>query len=89
VCPSVYTYNTHVCIAFSCGFFNALAPAANAYYNKEANLICLRCAKHKHKKSIANAKIQYFKLKQEYLYSLQEHKMTLTGKVQDEFCTSC
>ncbi|CUA70480.1 hypothetical protein RSOLAG22IIIB_08893 [Rhizoctonia solani] len=65
--------------AFSRGFFRALMPAADTYYNKESNLIRLRCAEYHTQKSTAEAKIEHLKVKQEYLMALREEEIVLTG----------
>ncbi|CAE6334891.1 unnamed protein product [Rhizoctonia solani] len=74
--------------AFSRGFFIALGPAADAYYNKESNLIRLRCAEYDRRRSSAESTIRFFDSKKEYLFTLRKHETTLFGKVLEQFRAS-
>ncbi|CAE6456081.1 unnamed protein product [Rhizoctonia solani] len=64
--------------AFSRGFFRVLKPVTNVYYNKESNLIRLRCVEYNTQKSTIEAKSQYFDSRKQYIMALSEEEAQMT-----------
>ncbi|CAE6436371.1 unnamed protein product [Rhizoctonia solani] len=75
--------------AFSRGFFRAVKPVINVYYNKESNLIRLRCAEYHAQASTAKAKIQNLEAKKQYLMALRENEINLTGASLERYRQTC
>ncbi|KAF8710715.1 hypothetical protein RHS03_02171, partial [Rhizoctonia solani] len=71
--------------AFSRGFFNAIGPATDAYYNKESNLVRLDCFKYDRQKSSADAQTLRDNSRKEFLMTLREHEESLSAKALEQF----
>ncbi|EUC64354.1 hypothetical protein RSOL_439940, partial [Rhizoctonia solani AG-3 Rhs1AP] len=70
---------------FSRGFFRALGPATDAYYNKQANLIRLQCAEYDREKDMVEAKIRLIDSRKAWLMALRESEAKYTGQARLQF----
>ncbi|KDN33655.1 hypothetical protein RSAG8_13256, partial [Rhizoctonia solani AG-8 WAC10335] len=71
--------------AFNRGFFHALRPATNKYYNQESNLIHLRCAEHHARRTTVDACNQHIENRKDLIMTLRETQHKLTGRERAQF----
>ncbi|CAE7232528.1 unnamed protein product [Rhizoctonia solani] len=71
--------------AFSRGFFRGLAPATDAYYNKESNLIRLQCAEYDRAIALVEATIRLIDGRKFYLVTLRESEAKIPSSERPRF----